>query len=337
MEQQEYPTVQPQVFASLIFSHIKPMLIKIQENTSSIFLEGEVHFLNDRETVSVVFLSGICCIFIRNRTNICISEERSRQENRKMDRKEMKELLDAFEKKRISKPRLLEILFSEGFFDLGHTKVDFSRLERIGFPEVVFCKNKQEKEVVEIATALYKRNGFVLLTKANRAQFETVHGHIPESVYHERPGIIVIGKGMEKRGFVSVLSGGTSDFPVAEEAAITSEVFGCNVSRIYDVGVAGIHRLLSYKDTIEQSNVIIAIAGMEGALPSVVGGLFGIPIIGVPTSVGYGASFHGVTPLLTMLNSCAPGVSVVNIDNGFGAGYLASLINRKIEDARAHE
>jgi len=251
-----------------------------------------------------------------------------------LGRDELIRLLEAFRAGGVSREELLDLLISEGYTDLGHSKVDTSRLYRTGFPEVVFCKNKTDEEIIDISRELLSKNGFALLTKVSRGQHETLAPHFPDARFNERAGIVVIGEGMAARGLVSVISGGTSDIPVAEEAAITAEVFGCNVNRVFDAGVAGLHRLLSYRDKIAESNVIVAVAGMEGALPSVVGGLFGIPVIGVPTSVGYGAGFGGLAPLLAMLNSCAPGVCVLNIDNGFGAGYLASLINRKIEDAR---
>lgn len=250
-----------------------------------------------------------------------------------MTNNEIHSLLESYKNNLIGKDELIHILTSKGYTDLGHTKVDTSRMSRTGFPEVVFCKNKTDGEIIDISVELYRKNGFALLTKATGDQYSSLKKKMPESVFHERAGIIVIGRGMKQAGNISVLSGGTSDTPVAEEAAITAEVFGCNVNRIYDVGVAGLHRLLSFGDVIKKSNAVVAVAGMEGALPSVVGGLFGIPIIGVPTSIGYGAGLGGLTPLLTMLNSCAPGVCVVNIDNGFGAGYLASLINKRIQDA----
>ncbi len=246
---------------------------------------------------------------------------------------EIRSLLESYKNNIIGKDEFIDILTSKGYTDLGHSKIDTSRLHRTGFPEVVFCKNKTEEEITAISEELYRKNGFVLLTKATGDQYSALKKQMPESVFHERAGIIVIGRGMKQVGNISVLSGGTSDIPVAEEAAITAESFGCKVNRIYDVGVAGLHRLLSFGDVIEKSNAIVAVAGMEGALPSVVGGLFGIPIIGVPTSIGYGAGLRGLTPLLTMLNSCAPGVCVVNIDNGFGAGYIASLINKRVQNA----
>ena len=250
-----------------------------------------------------------------------------------MNREEFLALLKAYDSGKLARSGFADAVLSRGtFFDLGHAKVDTSRMERTGFPEVVYCEHKRVDALVEISNELYKKNGFVLLTRANREQYDNIRGEFSPIIFHERSGVIVIGKGMKKQGLVSVLSGGTSDLPVAEEAAVTAETLGCNVREFHDVGVAGIHRLLSYREEIARSNAVVAVAGMEGALPSVVGGLFGIPVIGVPTSVGYGTSFGGVTPLLTMLNSCAPGVSVVNIDNGFGAGYIAALINGKAKE-----
>jgi NCAIR mutase (PurE)-related protein len=251
-----------------------------------------------------------------------------------MNREELLTLLNRFKSNAIDVDKLCSLILSDrGFEDLGHTKIDTSRTERTGFPEVVYCANKADNDLVQIAQELYKRNGYVLLTRANPHQADLLQQRFDDAAFDEASGVIVVGTGMVKQGLVSVLTGGTSDIPVAEEAAITAETFGSHVQRIFDVGVAGIHRLFSHRENIEKSNVIVAVAGMEGALPSVLGGLFPIPIIGVPTSVGYGSHLGGITPLLTMLNSCAPGVSVVNIDNGFGAGYLASLINRKIEEA----
>ena len=251
-----------------------------------------------------------------------------------MTREELLKLLQDFKKNNIDDHELCSLILSDrGFEDLGHTKVDTARLDRTGFPEVVYCKNKEDGDLLQISRELYKRNGYILLTRASLEQARLLQKHFDDVVFHERAGLVVVGKGKDRCGLVSVLTGGTSDIPVAEEAAVTAEIFGSHVQRIFDVGVAGIHRLFSHRTQIEKSNVIVAVAGMEGALPSVVGGLFPIPVIGVPTSVGYGSHLGGITPLLTMLNSCAPGVSVVNIDNGFGAGYLAGLINRKIEGA----
>ncbi|MFW6138848.1 MAG: nickel pincer cofactor biosynthesis protein LarB [Spirochaetota bacterium] len=262
-----------------------------------------------------------------------------------MTREQIENLLEAYNKGNIDKNRLIGLLSKSdpnikdnnskspeaGFTDLGHTKVDISRLDRVGLPEVIYCKNKTNQQIVDASIELYEKNGFALLTRVDQKQFSSIQKHFPQSTYHKQPGLVVIGEGLPRRGCIAVISAGTSDAPVAEEAAITAEVLGCNVKRVYDAGVSGLHRLLSCREEISSSNVIVAVAGMEGALPSVIGGIFGGPVIGVPTSVGYGTSFQGLTPLLTMLNSCAPGVCVVNIDNGFGAGYMASLINNKIE------
>jgi hypothetical protein len=251
-----------------------------------------------------------------------------------MDRQSIERLLAAYEGGSMGREDLLQILASGGFTDMEHSKVDTSRLYRVGFPEVVYCASKGTAEILDIAGELYRKNGFVLLTKVSPTQYAALKERFADAAFNEKAGTVLVGKGMQKRGSVTCLSAGTSDLPVAEEAAATAEAFGCEVRRIYDAGVAGLHRLTAFREEIAGSNAIVAVAGMEGALPSVVGGLFGIPVIGVPTSVGYGASFGGLTPLLTMLNSCAPGVCVLNIDNGFGAGYLAALINKKVEDAR---
>jgi len=214
--------------------------------------------------------------------------------------------------------------------DLGFAKIDHHRHLRQGFPEVIYCAGKTAEQVAMIAERLIqKEDGNILATRANTEVYEAVLERIPDAEYFPSPRLIVIRRGkQEKRGNILVLSAGTSDLPVAEEAAITAEVMGNYVERVYDSGVAGIHRLLDQKDKLLQARVLIVVAGMEGALASVVGGLVDKPVIAVPTSVGYGASFGGLAALLAMLNSCASGVSVVNIDNGFGAGYQASLINR---------
>jgi NCAIR mutase (PurE)-related protein len=254
-----------------------------------------------------------------------------------MRRDELNRLLDDFERGRITRNEMLDLFLSGGFTDLVHTKVDTARRYRTGIPEVVYSRGKTPDELLQITGELVKKNGFALLTRADGEQAEIVRKHFPEAVHHERCAIVTVGEGLPRGGLVSVLTGGTSDIPVAEEAAVTAETFGSNVRRFFDVGVAGLHRLLTFREEIEESNAIIAVAGMEGALASVAGGLFDAPVIGVPTSTGYGASFGGTTPLLAMLNSCAPAVSVVNIDNGFGAGYVASLINRKIVESGSHD
>lgn len=215
--------------------------------------------------------------------------------------------------------------------DLGYAKLDHHRKVRSGFPETVFCQGKPDQFLAEIFKRLYRENGEVLGTRADARQYELVRRAVPEAVYDpvsrilkaERPE-----KAAGRRGLVAVCTGGTADIPVAEEAAQTAEFFGCRVERVYDVGVAGIHRLLSQREKFIHANCVVAVAGMEGALGTVIGGLVENPVIAVPTSVGYGASFHGLSALLTMVNSCSNGVSVVNIDNGYGAGYLAAQINR---------
>jgi len=234
----------------------------------------------------------------------------------------------------------LNLLSINGYIDMGHTKFDIERESRTGFPEVVFCETKGKDEFFDIVKHLIKEKHFSLLTRLKSDQFEVLKTSFKDKKninLYEKARIAVIGNPLSKRGLVSILTGGTSDIPIAEEAAVTSETFGCNVKRYYDVGVAGIHRLFSHWEEIRKSNVIIAVAGMEGALPSVIAGLYGGPVIAVPTSIGYGANFSGIAPLLSMLNSCSPGVSVVNIDNGFGAGFIASSINKRIEDARENE
>lgn len=213
--------------------------------------------------------------------------------------------------------------------DLGYAKLDHHRTLRSGFGETVFCQGKPDEYLAEIFKKFYERDGEVLGTRASVEQYELVGKLVPEVTYDPISRILKAERpGKERKGCVAVCTGGTADIPVAEEAAQTAEYFGCVVERIYDVGVAGIHRLLAQRDRLRQANCIIAAAGMEGALGTVIAGLAECPVIAVPTSIGYGASFHGLSALLTMLNSCANGISVVNIDNGYGAGYLAAQMNR---------
>ena len=216
------------------------------------------------------------------------------------------------------------------FVNLGFARVDTDRKQRRGFPEVIFCAGKTPVEVLEISRTLLQSDGVVLGTRASREQADAVAREIPDTRFHERARCITIEREPLPKmgGTVGVICAGTSDLPVAEEAAITLEVFGNQVARICDVGVAGIHRLIAVREQLESCNVLIVVAGMEGALPSAVAGLVSKPIIAVPTSVGYGASFGGIAALLGMLNSCGSGVTVVNIDNGFGAAYAAATINR---------
>ncbi len=213
--------------------------------------------------------------------------------------------------------------------DLGFAKLDLHRKLRSGFPETVFCQGKPDESLAAIFETLYRENGEVLGTRASQAQYELVRRALPGISYDPVSRILRLEEKEKKReGLVAVCTGGTADIPVAEEAAQTAEFFGCHVERHYDVGVAGIHRLLSRREAIRRANCVIAVAGMEGALGTAVAGLVKNPVIAVPTSVGYGASFHGLSALLTMINSCANGISVVNIDNGYGAAYLAAQINR---------
>ena len=215
------------------------------------------------------------------------------------------------------------------FEELGYAKIDTHRKLRSGFPEVVFCSGKADEHLLEIFGKIYETEGEVLGTRASQRQYELLKERYPDVQYDTVSGIIKIeNPGKEKQGCITVCTAGTSDIAVAEEAAQTAEYFGSYVERVYDVGVSGLHRLLANLDTIQKANCIIAVAGMEGALASVIGGLVDKPVIAVPTSVGYGANLKGLSALLTMINSCANGIAVVNIDNGYGAGYIASQINR---------
>lgn len=221
------------------------------------------------------------------------------------------------------------ILKNLPYEDLGFAKLDHHRRLRSGFGEVIYCSGKSNDHLVKIFESFNKKKVDILGTRASKEQYEVVKKIIPEIEYDEISGILkVVRTNIQRTGLIAICTGGTSDIPVAEEAAQTAEFFGSNVTRIYDVGVAGIHRLLSKVDDIRKANCIVAVAGMEGALPGVIAGLVDKPVIGVPTSIGYGTNFSGVSALLTMLNSCAEGISVVNIDNGFGAGYLSTQINR---------
>jgi len=220
------------------------------------------------------------------------------------------------------------------FEDIGYATIDHHRALRKGFPEVIFGEGKSSEQIISIIQRMKQQGDNVLVTRVRRRKGLAIKKAIPEADYYSTPGIItLINHEVELvgKGLVLVISAGTSDASVAEEAVLTVEMMGNRVERLYDVGISGIHRLFSKAELIQSANVIIVVAGMEGALPSVVGGLVGRPVIAVPTSVGYGASFGGVAALLAMLNSCSSGVSVVNIDNGFGAGYVASLINRARE------
>lgn len=227
-------------------------------------------------------------------------------------------------------PEKAEQLLNMGNYEeMGYAKLDTSRKERTGFAEVVFCSGKADSHLVSIYERLYEKEGEVLGTRASREQYELIKDRFPQAVYDPISRILKLEReGKERKGNVAVCTAGTADIPVAEEAAQTAEFFGTHVERIYDVGVSGIHRLLSRAEVIQKANCVVAVAGMEGALASVIGGLVSRPVIAVPTSVGYGANLHGLSALLTMINSCANGIAVVNIDNGYGAGYLAVQMNR---------
>lgn len=221
------------------------------------------------------------------------------------------------------------MLRRQPFEEMGYAKLDSHRKLRSGFPEVIFCSGKAEQHLLHIVERLYEEDGEVFGTRASARQYEMLKSKYPQIQYDPISKIIKIEKeGKERKGKIAVCTAGTADIPVAEEAAQTAEYFGTNVERIYDIGVAGIHRLLSRLEVIQSANCVIAVAGMEGALPSVIGGLVDKPVIAVPTSVGYGANMNGLSALLTMINSCANGIAVVNIDNGYGAGYIATQINR---------
>ena len=241
----------------------------------------------------------------------------------------IKHLLEEVRSGKIKVEEALERLKVLPYQDLGFAKIDTHRELRRDYPEVIFCPGKTPEQIVHIAKQMRENKSTVMAARANKEVYQAIKNAFPEVRYFEKAKIAVLGERKEKVSSQTILvvSGGTADIPVAEEAGVTAEIMNNKVDRLYDVGVAGIHRLFDNKDKLFAANVLVVVAGMEGALPSVIGGLVSKPVIAVPTSVGYGASFKGVSALLTMLNSCAPGIAVVNIDNGFGAGYMASLIN----------
>lgn len=245
---------------------------------------------------------------------------------------DVKKILEQVSMGTLSPEEAGEMLKNLPYEDLGYAKLDLHRKLRSGFPETVYCQGKPDQYLADIFDTLYRENGEVMGTRATEQQYLLVKERMPGIIYDPVSRILKAEpEGKERKGCVAVCTGGTADIPVAEEAAQTAEFFGCYVDRIYDVGVAGIHRILSKREQITRANCVITIAGMEGALGTVVAGLVENPVIAVPTSVGYGASFHGLSALLTMINSCANGISTVNIDNGYGAGYLAAQINRLAE------
>ncbi|MFQ5924855.1 MAG: nickel pincer cofactor biosynthesis protein LarB [Dehalococcoidia bacterium] len=247
-----------------------------------------------------------------------------------MDTERLYKILSRVRSGEVSIEDALAQLANLPYEELGFAKIDHHRALRTGFPEVVFGPGKTAEQIAAITERLASASDRVLVTKVDPECFDVVSERLPEAEYHPIARVITVDRRREapSRPGIMVICGGTSDIPIAEEAAITAELMGNAVERSYDVGVAGVHRLLDHLPRLRQARVVVAVAGMEGALPGVVSGLISVPVIAVPTSVGYGASFWGLAALLAMLNSCAAGVSVVNIDNGFGAGYLAALINR---------
>ncbi|HEX6728366.1 MAG TPA: nickel pincer cofactor biosynthesis protein LarB [Pyrinomonadaceae bacterium] len=250
-----------------------------------------------------------------------------------MDLKALSDLLAAHKRSDLEIDEVVKQIRDLQYEDIGFARVDHARAARQGFPEVVFGKGKSRQQIIEIVERLLARSPNLLITHTDADTFGDVRNLVTDAEWHESARLIRIMRDRAERGVgkISVVTAGTSDIPVAEEAALTAEAMGNTVDRIWDVGVAGIHRVIAERNLLNQARVVIVAAGMEGALPSVVGGLVAVPIVAVPTSVGYGASFGGVAALLGMLNSCSSNVSVVNIDNGFGAGFVASLINRRWE------
>jgi NCAIR mutase (PurE)-related protein len=242
---------------------------------------------------------------------------------------ELEEILDKVHKRELAPEQAFDRLRDYPYQDLGFAKVDHHREVRKGFPEIIYGLGKTEAQVLKIAREICKRGNSLLVTRLERRAYQSLKKEFPGCLYNPLGKIAYLKQKTPApgKGKIVIITAGTSDIPVAEEAVVTCEMLGNEVERIYDVGVAGIHRLLGEMDKIKRARLIIAVAGMEGALPSVVAGLVKVPVIAVPTSIGYGASFQGISALLAMLNSCPGGVAVVNIDNGFGAGYLASLIN----------
>lgn len=247
-----------------------------------------------------------------------------------MDEPALRKLLEEVRDREIAPDDAIARLRHLPFEDLGFAKIDHHRSLRIGMPEVIYCASKTPEQVADIFTRMAAHGSNVLATRANQEKFDAVRSQVPEAQFHPLSGCIVLRRDSEVlgHGMIGVVCAGTSDLPVAEEASVTAALMGNDVEQLCDVGVAGLHRLLSHSDLLRRARVLIVCAGMEGALPSVVAGMVAAPVICVPTSVGYGASFGGAAALLGMLNSCSPNTAVVNIDNGFGAAYLASMINR---------
>jgi NCAIR mutase (PurE)-related protein len=247
-----------------------------------------------------------------------------------MDERKLAELLERYRKGRVPQDRLLRELRDLPFREVEGAVVDHHRALRCGFPEVIYCRGKTTAQIGRIAREILRRGSELLATRATPEAYRAIRKTARKAVWHEAARCVTVGgKAPSGKGYVLVVSAGTADIPVAEEARVTAEALGARVRTLYDVGVAGLHRLLAHRSLIMDARVLVVVAGMEGALASVVGGLVRRPVIAVPTSVGYGANFEGLATLLAMLNSCASGVTVVNIDNGFGAGYSAALMTRE--------
>ena len=248
-----------------------------------------------------------------------------------MTRREIENLLEQFRAGSLDAKEAARRISNLNYEDIGHARVDHARSSRQGFPEVVFGAGKTRGQIVEIVERIAARSPNLLVTRTDENVYGEVRNVVTDAEWHEAAKMIRVWRDRTERGAgeICVVTAGTSDIPVAEEAALTAETMGNRVARIWDAGVAGVHRILAERERLQMARVIIVVAGMEGALPSVVGGLVGVPVIAVPTSIGYGASFGGIAALLGMLNSCASNVTVVNIDNGFGAGFVAALINRR--------
>lgn len=248
-------------------------------------------------------------------------------------REKIEKLLNDYKSGKIDVDEFINELRWFPFEEIEFANIDHHRTLKHNFPEVILCQWKTPEQVKEIAKRILEKSNFLLATRANQEHFNAIRKIAKDAKYNELAKTVTVVRGEirkdDKKGKILIITAGTADLPVAEEAKVTAELLGNEVELLYDVGVAGLHRLLLNFDKLKNASVIIVVAGMEGALPSVVGGLVGVPVIAVPTSVGYGANFNGLAPLLTMLNTCAPGVVVVNIDNGFGAAFAATLMNRK--------
>ncbi len=256
-----------------------------------------------------------------------------------MDESTLEKLLEDFRAGRVERDQVMGRLRQLPFEDLGFAKVDHHRSIRCGFPEVIYCESKTVEQVLAIAEARLRGGGNLLATRASEPMIEALVKRFADAQFCAAARTVTVRQNHPRQypGTIAVVAAGTSDLPVAEEARVTAEIMDQTVETFYDVGVAGIHRLLAHSDALQSANVLVVVAGMEGALASVVGGLVDKPVIAVPTSVGYGASFQGLAALLAMLNSCASGVSVVNIDNGFSGGYNAALINRMAAPGKRRE